>query len=286
MYPKEKNRFFQIAFFMLAVMGMVIAVLHISVYAKQGESVVFGSFPQSEILNVSNELETAEFDENGDAFTGGKKYRRVGCEGAYRYFVYEPLKWDVIADRNGYLTLMTKVSSDSGKSEHAISVRIEIGYGMMEGNSDWYNKVNELVDMAQNASDNPAGQIAEYLIWLSENTYYEGALWGGFSSSPVYLSGRGVCANYAAAFKDFCDASGIPATIVNASAANHAFNSVYLDGKWYLIDTTGGYLRGSKDDIRSNPFTYVTNFTSPSHYEGKYSKKYLKIVQDIALQLY
>lgn len=95
-----------------------------------------------------------------------------------------------------------------------------------------------------------------------------------------------MCGNYAAAFKDFCDASGIPATIVHASAANHAFNSVYLDGKWYLIDTTGGSLGDEKENIRSNPFDYVTGFTSPSHYEGKYSKKYLKIAQDITLQSY
>lgn len=654
MYSKEKNRFFRIVLFMLTVMGMAVAVLHTSVNAKQRESVIFGRFPQSEVMSVSNELETAVFDENGDAFVGDKKYRRVGYEGYYRYFLYEPLQWDVIADSNGYLTLMTKAAvacvpydnqereytdtgiqalmvsprtwenssvrswlngygmnynanqcdfsyegagflnasfddhekqaiiktttgknsndlvyllseaearkllaekelrkkqcspyaqacgayiymgdsnrgnvswflrdafpgiiqcaavdesgnffrtsyseadmcvcpvirvkkgavnvsqqpkqaqtlaaaviessgisegkkvtvtydkvfgadgyevscyedrsstkkiktyrtskttksfqcntdgdccyvrvrayrkngnvklygayssptkiifrkstakesewkswkqgtdyvcpqknpsvqkvvesvakfveghlgdtgchtsmsfqyynlsdkefekkkslvmeylsmyrsfrnlealvdagvsaSDPAKSEHTISVRIEIGYGMMEGNSDWYNKVNELADMAQDASDNPAGQIAEYMIWLSENTYYEGALWGAFSSEPVYLSGRGVCAHYAAAFKDFCDASGIPATIVDASV--HAFNSVYLGGKWYLIDTTGGYLGDEKENIRNNPFGYVTSFTSPSHYEGKYSKKYLKIAQDITLQSY
>lgn len=110
MYPKEKNRFFRIVFFMLAVMGMAVALLHTSVYAKQRESVVFGRFPQSEVINVSNELETAAFDENGDVCVGGKKYRRIGCEGDYCYFIYEPLQWDVIADSKGYLTLMTKAA--------------------------------------------------------------------------------------------------------------------------------------------------------------------------------
>ena len=47
-----------------------------------------------------------------------------------------------------------------------------------------------------------------------------------------------VCSGYADAFKVLCDACDIQSVVVSSSAMNHAWNQVYLEGKWYHVDVT------------------------------------------------
>lgn len=46
----------------------------------------------------------------------------------------------------------------------------------------------------------------------------------------------GVCAHYATAFSFLCTAAGIPC--VKISSDNHAWNQVYVEGKWQTVDVT------------------------------------------------
>lgn len=68
----------------------------------------FGSYPQTEVtVEELPALESAGWNENGDATIEGVKYRRIsefdatnpfnwGDAGEYRYFRYEPIKWRVL----------------------------------------------------------------------------------------------------------------------------------------------------------------------------------------------
>lgn len=205
---------------------------------------------------------------------------------------FDSMKRELMGNLAMYRTwknLVAKVDaslSNSSANVRTLVIRIEIGYGMSEGNIDWYNKVNEIADMAMSKTKDPAGQIAEYMIWLSKNSYYEASVWGAYTSRGIYLDGRGVCAGYASAFKDFCDAVGIPATIVDASKGNHAFNSVYLDGEWYFIDTTGGGLHDWEDQIKANPSYYVKTHTKQTHYKEYYDEQQLRFIQNLVENTY
>ncbi len=59
-------------------------------------------------------------------------------------------------------------------------------------------------------------------------------------SAIALASGYGICQNYADLFCEMCVRAGIPCEVVSGSAKGegHAWNRVYLDGKWWHIDCT------------------------------------------------
>ncbi len=76
-------------------------------------------------------------------------------------------------------------------------------------------------------------------------------------------TGLGVCGAYAQLYKDLCDVAGLQCAFVygkafipgNTGISGHAWNAVYVDGKWYHTDCcwsdTGGglydyYMRGER----------------------------------------
>lgn len=86
-----------------------------------------GEYPQSEVTGraLTEDIVHAEYDENGDAWVGGTRYRRVayeqvtyhageGSEGhdtweagdEYRYFVYEPLNWRILDETDDQILLL------------------------------------------------------------------------------------------------------------------------------------------------------------------------------------
>ena len=48
--------------------------------------------------------------------------------------------------------------------------------------------------------------------------------------------GKGVCEDYARAFREVCVQAGIPC--FDAGNADHGWNLVYADGEWYAVDTS------------------------------------------------
>lgn len=63
---------------------------------------------------------------------------------------------------------------------------------------------------------------------LYDSWYIEGAL----------LQGKAVCDGYAKAYVLLCKMENIPA--VRVTGNNHAWNKIYIDGKWYGVDATHG----------------------------------------------
>ncbi len=90
--------------------------------------VLLGEYPQAEVTGraLTDEIVNAGYDENGDAWVGGTRYRRVaydqvtyhagaGTEGhdiwedgtEYRYFVYEPLNWRILDETDDQMLLLS-----------------------------------------------------------------------------------------------------------------------------------------------------------------------------------
>lgn len=61
---------------------------------------------------------------------------------------------------------------------------------------------------------------------------------GGSSAYDILVSGNGVCAGYAKAYKYLLGKVGIESVVVTSSAMNHAWNLVNIDNEWYHVDTT------------------------------------------------
>ncbi|MDE6712180.1 MAG: hypothetical protein K2K20_00370 [Lachnospiraceae bacterium] len=87
-----------------------------------------GEYPQSEVTGraLTEDVVHADYDENGDAWVGGTRYRRVAYEQVtyhagddaeghdtweagdeYRYFLYEPLNWRILDETDDQILLLS-----------------------------------------------------------------------------------------------------------------------------------------------------------------------------------
>lgn len=96
------------------------------------------------------------------------------------------------------------------------------------------------------------------------------------SALDTYRTRMGVCNDYAELVAALCRAVGIPAKVVVGDAGNdedgwekHAWNEVYVEEKWIIIDTTwdAGYIRGRKfrDYLSYEYFNPSLNHFSKDH---------------------
>lgn len=76
--------------------------------------IYYGTYPQTQVTgdSLTDEIEQAEYDSNGDATINGDKYHRVQNIYGTSYFLYEPIKWKVIANENGYIVAMAERGLD------------------------------------------------------------------------------------------------------------------------------------------------------------------------------
>ena len=62
------------------------------------------------------------------------------------------------------------------------------------------------------------------------------------SIEDTFSSGRGICYDFAALFASMLRSQGVPAKLVMGYTPNavgyHAWNEVYVDGKWIVVDIT------------------------------------------------
>lgn len=91
------------------------------------ENVFFGSYPQTEITGskLTPDITEASYDNNGDAWVGGTKYRRISVsdtnnsvyfgKNEYRYFKWERIPWRVLDNDGSTLLLMAKMGIDCKK---------------------------------------------------------------------------------------------------------------------------------------------------------------------------
>jgi len=131
-----------------------------------------------------------------------------------------------------------------------------------------YSKdVSELAAYLTRPARNDHEKVRSFYVWLAENIAYDVDLFRSYrpgtslNMEPVMVLNKrkAVCQGYADLFNALCEEVGIKSVLVpgyskgfgNAnrtdfSNADHAWNSVLLDGKWHLLDATWG--AGGLDD--------------------------------------
>lgn len=76
--------------------------------------IYFGSYPQTQIVGdrLTNTIINADYDKNGDATVDGNKYHKVENIFGVSYFLYEPIKWKIISNSEGYIVAMAEKGLD------------------------------------------------------------------------------------------------------------------------------------------------------------------------------
>ncbi|KAJ6668205.1 hypothetical protein lerEdw1_015582 [Lerista edwardsae] len=135
------------------------------------------------------------------------------------------------------------------------------------------SSVESLVSVLLREAHSDLEKVRVIWIWICHHIEYDGA---SESSEPadVFRSGKSVCAGYAALFEKMCSIAGIGCKYLSGYAKGysykerknvkdklHAWNAVYINGRWHLVDCTwgSGYMENSKFTFRYNYFYFLTH---------------------------
>ncbi len=143
-----------------------------------------------------------------------------------------------------------------------------LGYGQKNQNLDTSildapfqagKSVERLSAYINQQAQNDRERVWAYYLWLSHNIAYDTRTF--FSNNPnprikpeeVLKSKKAICQGYADLFTALCQLNNIPCFTVpgyskgygyNAkkkfTKSDHAWNAVFVEGKWYLLDATWG----------------------------------------------
>lgn len=90
--------------------------------------------------------------------------------------------------------------------------------------------------------------------WICRNITYDSNAYNQYNAGVVFLNKRAICQGFSNLFQVMANAANIPCATAygycsnaalsyidektDVSTANHAWNLVYLDSKWHVVDTT------------------------------------------------
>lgn len=128
-------------------------------------------------------------------------------------------------------------------------------------------KASSLAD-SENATKDKVKKIYSFII---QNITYDYDVYGKLPSGYLpdlehtYVTRKGICYDFSALFGGMLRSQGIPAKLCKGSATlvsgYHAWNSVLIDGKWYVVDT-------SSDSIYYHSNVAPKMFKSSSDYSA------------------
>uniref|UniRef100_A0ABM5FIV3 Kyphoscoliosis peptidase-like isoform X5 n=1 Tax=Pogona vitticeps TaxID=103695 RepID=A0ABM5FIV3_9SAUR len=122
---------------------------------------------------------------------------------------------------------------------------------------DVKDNVKDLVSALLQKAHSDLEKVRAIWIWIThhiayDTDYYYNNAKTSCEPADILRSGKTICAGYANLFKEMCSIAGIQcqklAGISNGKGPKkglkkkkrHAWNTVYLDGKWHLVDCTWG----------------------------------------------
>lgn len=101
--------------------------------------------------------------------------------------------------------------------------------------------------------------------WIVRNISYDfsvvGKLEVGYVPSPqrTYDTRKGICSDFAALFASMCRSQGIPCKVALGyyvkSEYYHAWNEVYINGEYVLVDSSGDSQTGKYNFSRTDGYT-------------------------------
>ena len=110
--------------------------------------------------------------------------------------------------------------------------------------------------------------------WICSHIFYDSTNYFGGTASEALKNRYGVCHTYASLTLAMCHAMGIPCTY--SSSATHAWNNIFWDGKWHLVDNTWVSRLRYNGGQFYNGETPVANYMEPgpsqrdeTYYDGK-----------------
>ncbi len=162
-------------------------------------------------------------EQMGDTTKAMKSVLNV-LSGEYTYELGSAVDISNIYEYPGYSICMVKLNPklEAAKTE---AMRLEAKW---QGLTD-SEKVKQI-----------ANYISDKIVYRDESTVGTAEVFN--SKTPV----NGICGTYASAFKYLCSAVDIPCVTVNDF--NHAWNEVYADGRWQIVDV--GYYDVGRPDAR------------------------------------
>ena len=206
-------------------------------------------------------------------FTGPERY------GEYNSSVYEYIRLN--KGENGWELASSPVYDNNiAKYESAKSIKRSL-----RNTYDICRKEPEIIALADEITKDATSDYdkAEAIHnWVAQNIYYDSdSIINGTNNAPyiasdVLKSKTAVCLGYSNLYAALCRSVGIPCNVVagyaigeatgvtawddsniNTSEANHAWNEVYVDNRWVIVDTTWD----SKNNIKNGIKTTDTNIS-------------------------
>ena len=258
-YPKE-NIGIAVDFNTVQIFGIVSSRSKAHLIAdftdESGETldqVAIAADVQGKFNKVIDIPETQSYTQSLSIYTGSKEY------GQFESWVYNYVTLERTPDGGWQLmespvyvhnkSLYEKDKSKSDAIRHTASIQsnsgsiVSIANQLTEGLTDNYDKALALHD------------------WVCSYMYYDVDSLDAEETPPYYAndvvkSGKAVCLGFATLYASLCRAVDIPCNVVsgyalgvgedtewtdetiNTDRQNHAWNEVYVDGRWVIVDTT------------------------------------------------
>ncbi|XP_053168071.1 kyphoscoliosis peptidase isoform X2 [Hemicordylus capensis] len=144
------------------------------------------------------------------------------------------------------------------------------------------SSVEELVKTLLRVAHTDLEKVRAIWTWICHHIEYDVVGFynkdkQSFKPKDVLQSGKSICEGYAGLFEQMCSIAGVQCMNLSGYSKghgyragqtftgeyDHAWNAVYLDGRWHLVDSTWG--SGSMDDcfskftFRYNEFYFLTH---------------------------
>ncbi len=196
-------------------------------------------------------------------------------------FKYKKALGNFWTDWSRYNKMEMIVTSHNRGEKYSACATLKLNGSTGKMGKAYTDKLMAIIKDARAVCDTDREMVDYFLTWLDENVVYR--YYTGWTNDPYYalVRGKTVCGGYANAFKDLCNAVGIPAIVPVNEKENHAWSQVYVDGKWYTADlcdvvesesgTYSGYLftdpnleMDCKKFTESHKAEYVDSFAESS----------------------
>ena len=180
--------------------------------------------------------------------TDGKEKINLAFQNAWSAFRLDHPEIFYIDVENIYLT--TKTTTLGKKVTYEFSLNSKKYEKTIKTNADSYeSEIKKQKDqiIANTSKYNNLAKVLYVHNWIIENAEYDVSM-NGTNNNNIYgvmIEKKAVCEGYAKTFKYLLDELNIPCVIIcgnvtddDGNVERHAWNAVYLEGKWYGIDTT------------------------------------------------